>query len=227
MFSFFDPLRELTFTSIFFRLLLAAVCGGLIGLERTFKRRPAGFRTHTLICLGAAITTMTSQYLITMHYYTDVARLGAQVIAGVGFIGAGTIIVTRRQHVRGLTTAAGFWVAAIVGLALGAGYYEGGLLTTALVIIVELVFSRLEYWMTNHDPETSLYVEYMRQENLPDIMSVLQEKRIHVQNLEVSQISSHNSSCAVISFRSRNKVELYELSEELYKIDGIITIEVL
>lgn len=108
MLSLFDGLREVTLASAFVRLTLAVLCGGIIGMERSYKRRPAGFRTHILICIGAAITTLTSQYLyLNMHYFTDMARLGAQVVAGIGFIGAGTIIVTRRQRVKGLTTAAG------------------------------------------------------------------------------------------------------------------------
>ena len=226
VFSFLEPLRELSFASVTLRLVLAVLCGGLIGIERTYKRRPAGFRTHILICLGAALTTMTSQYLINyMHYYTDVARLGAQVIAGVGFIGAGAIIVTKRERVRGLTTAAGFWVAAIVGLAFGAGYYEGGVLTTALVIAVELVFIRIEYWVTNRDPEVSLYIEYIKKENLEKILKVLQEKKIRVRNLEVSQLKESNSACAIVSFRARSKVELYELTEELYALQGVLAIE--
>ena len=82
--------------------MIAVVFGGLVGLEREYKRRPAGFRTHILICLGAAMTTLTSQYLLLERgYYTDLSRLGAQVIAGIGFIGAGTIIVTSRQRVKG------------------------------------------------------------------------------------------------------------------------------
>ena len=118
----FDPIRTLSFWAILVRLTLAVVCGGVIGAERETKRRPAGFRTHILICLGAAITTLTSQYLLlSLHLFTDVARLGAQVISGIGFIGAGTIIVTRDKRVKGLTTAAGLWAAAIIGLACGAG----------------------------------------------------------------------------------------------------------
>lgn len=127
MLSLFDGLREVTLASAFVRLTLAVLCGGIIGMERSYKRRPAGFRTHILICIGAAITTLTSQYLyLNMHYFTDMARLGAQVVAGIGFIGAGTIIVTRRQRVKGLTTAAGLWTCAIIGLAFGGGFYEGG-----------------------------------------------------------------------------------------------------
>ena len=97
MLSVFDGLRDVTTLSVFVRLACALICGGIIGIERSYKRRPAGFRTHILICIGAAITTLTSQYLyLNMHYFTDMARLGAQVVAGIGFIGAGTIIVTKR-----------------------------------------------------------------------------------------------------------------------------------
>lgn len=118
----FDPIRTLSFWAILVRLTLAVICGGVIGAERETKRRPAGFRTHILICLGAAITTLTSQYLLlSLHLFTDVARLGAQVISGIGFIGAGTIIVTRDKRVKGLTTAAGLWAAAIIGLGLRRG----------------------------------------------------------------------------------------------------------
>ena len=160
MLSVFDGLRDMTLLSVTARLLLAVFCGGLIGMEREFKRRPAGFRTHILICLGAAMTTLTSQYLyLHMHYYTDIARLGAQVVAGIGFIGAGTIIVTRKQRVKGLTTAAGLWTSAIVGLALGGGFYEGGILTTLLILLAEMLFSKMEYRMMENAPEINLYVE--------------------------------------------------------------------
>ena len=89
MLSVFDSLRDVTLLSVSARMVLAVLCGGVIGIEREYKRRPAGFRTHILICLGAAMTTLTSQFLyLELHYYTDMARLGAQVVAGVGFIGA-------------------------------------------------------------------------------------------------------------------------------------------
>ena len=94
MLHIFDFAREMNTLAVAFRLVLAVLCGGLIGIEREYKRRPAGFRTHILICLGAAMTTLTSQYMfLTMHLYTDVARLGAQVIAGIGFIGASPAVI--------------------------------------------------------------------------------------------------------------------------------------
>jgi putative Mg2+ transporter-C (MgtC) family protein len=114
-----------------------------------------------LICLGASMTTLTSQFLfLHMNYYTDMARLGAQVVAGIGFIGAGTIIVTKHQRVKGLTTAAGLWTAAIAGLALGAGFYEGGLTVTALVLLAEVFFSKVERLVLRKSPEMNLYLRY-------------------------------------------------------------------
>ena len=145
MLPVFDGLRNITLASVAFRLILSTLCGGIVGMEREFKRRSAGFRTHILICLGAAMTTLTSEFwLVYMRYYLDAARLGAGVVAGMGFIGAGTIIVTRRQRVKGLTTAAGLWTIAIVGLAIGAGFYEGGLLTAGLILLNILVFLIVE-----------------------------------------------------------------------------------
>ena len=99
MLPVFDGLRNITLASVAFRLILSTLCGGIVGMEREFKRRSAGFRTHILICLGAAMTTLTSEFwLVYMRYYLDAARLGAGVVAGMGFIGAGTIIVTRRHN---------------------------------------------------------------------------------------------------------------------------------
>lgn len=92
--------------------------------------------------MGAAVTTLTSQYMVlNLHYYTDMGRIGAQVVAGIGFIGAGTIIVTRQNRVKGLTTAAGMWASAIIGLAFGVGFYEGGIVVTVLILLAEIWLS--------------------------------------------------------------------------------------
>ena len=179
MLEILNPLRELTFLSISLRMLLAVVLGGLIGMEREFKRRPAGFRTHILICLGATITTLTSQYLLVeMGFFTDMARLGAQVVSGVGFIGAGTIIVTRRQRVKGLTTAAGLWVVAIMGLALGAGFFEGSILVAILILFAELVFSKIEYRILDKTQEMNIFMEYSGNACLSNVLSLLREANL-------------------------------------------------
>ena len=174
----FDPIRTLSFWAILVRLTLAVICGGVIGAERETKRRPAGFRTHILICLGAAITTLTSQYLLlSLHLFTDVARLGAQVISGIGFIGAGTIIVTRDKRVKGLTTAAGLWAAAIIGLACGAGYVECAVFATLVVLVVELVLIRLEFKLTSKSTDLTLYIEYAHAVCMESVLALLRERR--------------------------------------------------
>ena len=228
MISLFDGLRDVTLLSTCIRMLLATLCGGCIGIEREFKRRPAGFRTHILICMGAAMTTLTSQYLyLEMHYYTDMARLGAQVIAGIGFIGAGTIIVTRRQRVKGLTTAAGLWTSAIVGLSLGGGFYEGGILVTVLIIVAELVFSKLEYRILSSAPEVNLYIEYTDRPCLEEVLKLLRDQSIKVLNLEIARSAKNEktNACAIFSLRLHKQFPLEQLLLHLNTINGIISVE--
>jgi Uncharacterized membrane protein len=116
-------LREVNTASIILRLTLATICAGIIGLERGRKKRPAGLRTHILVCIGATLIMITGQYMRDiLHIQDDVSRMGAQVISGIGFLGAGTIIVVGRNEVKGLTTAAGLWACACMGLAIGIGF---------------------------------------------------------------------------------------------------------
>lgn len=228
MLSLLDPLRELNFLSVAVRMLLAVICGGIIGVEREYKRRPAGFRTHILICLGAAMTTLTSQYLyLVLHYYTDMARLGAQVIAGVGFIGAGTIIVTRRQRVKGLTTAAGLWVAAIIGLTLGGGFYEGGILATLLILLAELFFSKLEYRMLDHAPEINLYMEYNGKSPLENVLKFYREHDLKLLDLVVTRNSDGEkvASCAIFTLRLNRRCKTEWLLNQLHLIQGVVLVE--
>lgn len=228
MIHFFDGLRAFSQAAVALRLCLAVLCGGLVGIEREYKRRPAGFRTHILICLGAAVTTVTSQYLsLVLHYETDITRLGAQVVAGIGFIGAGTIVVSRHQRVKGLTTAAGLWTTAIVGLALGAGFYEGALVTTLLVLAAEVLFSRLEYRILSKAPEVNLYVEFTDRKSLDALLQLCQEKQVKVLNLEVTRSSGseRHNACALLSLRLTRKVTVFDLLEGVNAIPGVVAAE--
>ena len=228
MLEILNPIREITMFSVALRMTLAVICGGIIGAEREFKRRPAGFRTHILICLGAAMTTLTSQYMaLVLGYFTDLARLGAQVIAGVGFIGAGTIIVTRRQRVKGLTTAAGLWCSAIIGLALGGGFYEGALLSTVLIILAELVFSKWEYKLLNSAPEVNLYIEYQGKGTLEQLLKVIHECEIKLLDLEITRkaTAEQKTTCAIFALRLNKKFSSTYILEQFTKIQGILVIE--
>jgi len=209
------------------RVVLAVLCGGLIGIEREHKRRPAGFRTHILICLGAAMTTATGQYLyVVMRYPTDVARMGAQVIAGVSFIGAGAIIMTKRRRVRGLTTAAGLWVAAIVGLCCGAAFYEGALYATVLVLVAEVFFSRLEYRLLRNVREINVYVEYASPSCLTGIMEHCHTSGVKVVDAEITKKGGEsNSACAIFTLQTRKGSDHGRILQEIARAEGVLLAE--
>ena len=223
----FDPIRDMTFWAILARLTLAVICGGLIGAEREIKRRPAGFRTHILICLGSAITTLTSQYLLFQHLFNDIARLGAQVISGIGFVGAGTIIVTRDKRVKGLTTAAGLWAAAIIGLALGGGFYEGGIFATILILLAELLFSKLEYRMLENAPEINLYMEYTDKRCLENVLKLYRELNLKILNMEITRStgSEKHNACAIFSLRLNKRCKVEQLVAKVSGTEGVVSVE--
>ena len=224
MLEFLNPLRDVTTVSVLVRLFFAVLCGGAIGIEREHKRRTAGFRTHILICLGAAMTTMISQFLLyNMHLYTDIGRLGAQVIAGIGFIGAGTIIVTKRRQVKGLTTAAGLWTCAIIGLAIGAGYFEAALLSTIIILLAEIFFSRFEYWVLENAKNINIYVEYTGNENLDSVIRLLKSYRVVIIDLEITK--SGVNSCAIFQLQLPKKISHDKVMTSISASEGIISVE--
>lgn len=228
MLSIFDSLRDMTTVSVCVRMLLAVCCGGIVGLEREIKRRPAGFRTHILICLGAAMTTMTSQYLyLVMGLYTDIARLGAQVVAGIGFIGAGTIIVTRRQRVKGLTTAAGLWASAIIGLSAGAGFFEGAILTTALLMLAELVFAKLEYRLRESAPEANFYIEYVNSTTMDQILRFFRDQKLKVLNIEITRSTGNDThnACAIFSLMMNKHCSAEQALSKISSMEGVVIAE--
>ena len=228
MLPFFDSLRDISLAAVAVRMILSFLCGGLIGIEREYKRRSAGFRTHILICLGAATTTLTSQYLwLEMGYYTDISRLGAQVIAGIGFIGAGSILVTRHQRVRGLTPAAGLWTSAIIGLCFGAGFYEGGLSATALILLAEIFLSRAEHYILDRIPEISLYVEYTSKSALEQMIRFFQGEQIRILNMEIIRVPTQENTTACVLFLLRlpRKVSPEAVTEKVRNLEHIVTLE--
>lgn len=228
MLSIFDEFRNITMVSMSIRLILAVICGSIIGIEREFKRRPAGFRTHILICMGAAMTTLISEYLLVeMHYTTDIARLGAQVIAGIGFIGAGTIIVTRHQRVKGLTTAAGLWAVAIVGLCIGLGFYEAAVMTTLLILSAELLFAKIEDWIMRKSPEVNLMLEYTDTDSLTELMVWLRQQNVKLNHMEITRSpkADAGNAIAIISLRLHKKCTVNQIMEFIDTIPGIIVTE--
>ena len=227
MLHIFDGLRDMSFATVALRMCLAMVCGGCIGLEREFKRRSAGFRTHILICLGATMTTMISQFLyLYMGYYTDMARLGAQVVAGIGFIGVGAIITTPQKRGKGLTTAAGLWSSAIIGLCLGAGFYEGGLLATVLILIAELFLTPLEHKYLDKTPEINLYMEYNNKTTLDNVLFIFRQMGVRVVNLEIARATENerHSASAIFLIRLNRRFTISKVVEAVRKVEGVFNI---
>ena len=216
------------------RIILALLMGGLIGMERERKRRPAGFRTYMLVALGAALTVMLSQYLdymlnnpwaeinASIGVKADVSRFGAQVINGVGFLGAGTIIVTGRQEVKGLTTAAGLWASACMGLAIGAGFYECMLVGFLLIFLCMRILPFIA-----KARNMNVYVEMDSVENVGTIVNLIKSENITLYDVEIDKEQHEHLTQinAVFSLHLPHKENHTEILAKLSTLDGIITIE--
>lgn len=212
--------------TVILRIILAAIIGGLIGSERGRHGRAAGLRTHILVCLGAAITSLTSLYISeTLGFNGDVARISAQVISGIGFLGAGMIIVKGRTFITGLTTAAGMWATAAIGIAVGYGFYTGAIVAAVICIFSVTVLSRLE-----KQKKSGVYV-YLE---LPDIS--LTEKVVElIRNIEephgfldiTAPKSSKKDSVGIICvLNSEEKFEELKLSVKKLSSDTILIYDI-
>lgn len=182
-----EVLKEINTVSVTVRLLLSLLCGGVLGVERGRKKRPAGFRTYMLVCMGAALVMLTSEYIAKIYGNADPARMGAQVISGIGFLGAGTIIVTGRNRVKGLTTAAGLWAAACVGLSLGVGFYTGALIGCLLIFIVMATLHRLDDWVMSSTKVINLYIEFGQMSDVGQFISFAKEQGFRISDLEMTR----------------------------------------
>ncbi len=175
------------YLELLLRLLLAAVLGGAIGYEREHTNRPAGFRTHILVCVGSALVMVTSEFIFARYHTAaniDPARLGAQVISGIGFLGAGTII-RDGFNVRGLTTAASLWAVSCVGIAAGIGFYGGAAIATVIIFLTLIVLKKAEIRFTEKSHLRTFLVE---SENLPGqiglVSGVFEKLNMEIKNVE-------------------------------------------
>ena len=229
--EFFTLLDEFNTVSIAVRFALAVLCGGVIGMEREHKRRAAGFRTHILVCVGSAMTPMIGEFLLSLrslspdNFSADPLRLAAQVIAGMGFIGAGTIIVTRRRQVKGLTTAAGLWTAAIVGIAAGAGCYLEAAFATILVLLTEMVFSKMEYFLVASVRIMNVYVDFTDKQELYRIFDVLRERGIETLDSEISKSTEDGSINAILTLKFPKKFKHDQILGEIMALESVRQVE--
>ncbi len=183
-----EYLRELNLASIVIRFFLAILVGGILGMERERKNRPAGFRTYILVCLGATLVMMTNQYISNAYQTGDPSRMGAQVISGIGFLGAGTIILTGRNQIKGITTAACLWTAACSGLAIGIGFYEGAIIGSVAMVFTTSGLAKFDAWMKKRSKYLDIYIEYNGNKgNFSDFLQYAKENQFEIKNIQVSQ----------------------------------------
>lgn len=144
--------EELNFITILIRCLMAMILGGLIGFERGLNNQPAGMRTYILVSVTSAMVMMTNQFVAKFYPGVDPSRMGAQVVSGIGFLGAGMILITNRDKVKGLTTAAGLWSSACLGLAVGIGFYEVALVVAIILIITLVYLQKVKHRLKDRSP---------------------------------------------------------------------------
>lgn len=218
----FEKLAEVSF-----KLILALICGGLLGIERGRKKRPAGFRTYMLVCIGAAMVMMTNQYISEVYQTGDPSRMGAQVISGIGFLGAGTIITTGHNRVKGLTTAAGLWASACIGLAIGIGFYEGAIMGTVMILFVMVAMHTLDEKITASAKIVTMYLEFDRISTLKNITAFLKEKEIKISDIETEEgeMSEAAKAAAIMTLRLPNNSMRLMLGYMLNSIEGVTYVE--
>lgn len=170
------------------RSLAAVIIGGLIGSERARHGRAAGMRTHILVCLGSCMTAMTSMYVSQTLGVGDASRIPAQVVSGIGFLGAGMIILKANNIITGLTTAAGVWTTATIGIAVGYGYYIGALIVTALFLATIILFAKFE----RHRKSTE--VIYIELDNLYKVNATLEKLKKYIPEAFSYQIFAPKSN---------------------------------
>lgn len=228
--------REFNTASIVLRLTIAFLFGGVIGLEREQRGRAAGLRTYILVAIGASLAMLLDQYYAerlsrewkSLNLSTDVSRLGAQVINGIGFLVAGTILITGRQGIKGLTTSAGLWASACAGLAIGAGYYECIALAFILMVISMSLLPAVESRFVAGSRNLNLYIEMESVRNIGDILRTL--RRINVSVMDVDLDSGRDKKCkhsnVTLSMKLPKGMQRTQVLSELSLLDCILLIDI-
>ena len=219
-----EYLRGFNIISIVVRLVLAMIMGGAIGLERGKQGRAAGMRTHIFVCLGATLTTMIGYHSLLVFETGDPLRVAAQVISGIGFLGVGTILIKGRFQITGLTTAAGLWCAGAIGIALGAGFYEGAIITFVCSVLTVTTFWRVEHLINKKYSRFGIYVEIKSDKYVREAVNLL-ESNYNVGDIQVTSPRSGTTGNVGIEANIRNsdfKTSPRKVSLELEENDFVI-----
>ncbi len=207
------------------RLVLASICGGLLGFERTQKRRAAGIRTYILVCQGATAAMMTGQFIYLYIGTTDISRIGAQVISGIGFLGAGTILMTGYHKIRGLTTAAGLWATACMGLAIGSGFYLGAITVCFLMYLTMGLVDKFQNNYVSRSHYMDLYIVFRSFQDVVNFFHFAREAEFKIRDFETTRLSDRNELGTVFSLTFNKQYTHEEAFAFLSKAEGVLLIE--
>lgn len=224
----YQYLQEVNFVSTLFRLLLATVAATIIGMDRSRKGRAAGVKTHILVSLGSTLVMLTSQYMYGRYGVGDIGRMGAQVISGIGFLGVGTIIVTSNNKVKGLTTAAGLWTMACIGLAIGIGFYEGAFAVCLIMIFVIKFLSRIEWLIHAKTPIIDLYIGFQKNSHITKFIDDTKKQGYKIISIEILQAQFQGKkqpTNALVSIHIGSKENHDGAIDFIQQMDGIISVE--
>jgi len=220
---YLEYLRELNGISLLVRLALAVICGGVIGFDRGKHREAAGLRTHILVCVGSACAMLVGAFVYEQAGGgIDPARIGAQVISGVGFIGAGTIIFNSRHQVIGVTTAAGLWASAAMGLAAGCGYYECAIVMCVILFLTLHILNRMDDQYVKKTGNVKVYVECEGDFSFGSAIGLLRENGWHVSSFE--NVLNHRPEVCCVQLLLKGdpgRMEKDALLTKLRKLDGV------
>ena len=219
--------REVTYLAVILRIFSAVVIGGIIGIERSIKNRPAGLRTYMLVSVGACLIMLTNQYIYQVSGTGDPMRLGAQVVSGIGFLGAGTIMVTKHNQIKGLTTAAGLWSAAGVGLAIGIGFYEAAITATFAIYLTLTVLHALEARVNRKTRVLELYVEVSDNVPFRKVMADIRGLDVAIDDIQLQEDGGQDDGIRgyVMSLKSSHRRDHMEFVNEVLEIEGIVHVE--
>ncbi len=221
--EFYEYLIEFNIYSVVIRLTLAAVIGGLIGADRERSTRSAGFRTHSLVCLGAALVMVMSDYMYSNeNLLSDISRMGAQVISGIGFLGAGAIISAGNSKIRGLTTAAALWTCACIGLAVGIGFYSGALISCVITLLLLRTLRIVDRIYRKNNHFLDLYFEGKSSDVIDQIIEKMKEQNIEILRLESTPAKIHSNKLGGILTVKLKKIQTSEeLIQEIMSIKKV------
>ena len=224
--DYINYIEEFNEISIIIRLVLSTLFGGIIGMERESRRHSAGFRTFTLVCLGSALSTIVNIYLWQITGSADTSRIPAAVISGIGFLGVGTIIVTRKNQVRGLTTAAGLWATSALGLALGAGMISTSTISFILIMITISVLRRYSWYIASNNRVMSVYAEVYNEKAMDSLIDFVKKKGYNIVSLEKKKDNGSNDSTTILlEFDMIKKTPHRDVLNEMSHVEGVHYLE--